>query len=61
MAGKIIRVTMFKLPSKESQQKMIGLYKTLSETARKVYLQLSPQPHPRLFTLWTDVSHVSNC
>jgi hypothetical protein len=36
MAGKIIRITMFKLPSKENQQKMIGLYKTLSETARKV-------------------------
>ncbi|KIN01562.1 hypothetical protein OIDMADRAFT_19345 [Oidiodendron maius Zn] len=35
MAGKIIRVTMFKLPSKENQQKMIGLYKVLSETARK--------------------------
>jgi hypothetical protein len=36
MSGKVIRITTFKLPSKESQQKMIGLYKALSESARKV-------------------------
>jgi len=48
MAGKIIRVTMFKLPSKENQQKMMGLYKVLSETARKVYRSSLCPPHPRL-------------
>lgn len=37
MAGKIIRITMFKLPSKDNQQKLVGLYKTMSTTARKVY------------------------
>jgi hypothetical protein len=40
MAGKIIRVTMFKLPSKENQLKLAAFYKTLSETARKVYVQV---------------------
>ncbi|CZT50962.1 related to stress responsive A/B barrel domain protein [Rhynchosporium secalis] len=35
MASNTVRVTMFKLPSKEDQQKLLGLYKTLSETARK--------------------------
>ncbi|CZR51728.1 related to stress responsive A/B barrel domain protein [Phialocephala subalpina] len=35
MASKIVRITMFKLPSKEDQKKLLGLYKTLSETATK--------------------------
>ncbi|KAK0110023.1 hypothetical protein ONS95_002684 [Cadophora gregata] len=35
MAGKTIRVTMFKIPSKENQQKLLGLYKILSQTAKK--------------------------
>lgn len=45
MAGKIIRVTMFKLPSKKNQLKFIDLYKVLVATARKVptYL-LIPSP-----------------
>ncbi|KAG9240189.1 hypothetical protein BJ878DRAFT_527622 [Calycina marina] len=33
--SKLIRVTMFKLPSPESQQKLIGCYKALSQTASK--------------------------
>ncbi|KAL2069232.1 hypothetical protein VTL71DRAFT_15570 [Oculimacula yallundae] len=35
MASKTIRVTMFKIPSKENQQKLLGLYRTLSATAKK--------------------------
>ncbi|KAH6710752.1 hypothetical protein BKA61DRAFT_612343 [Leptodontidium sp. MPI-SDFR-AT-0119] len=35
MASKTIRVTMFKIPSKENQQKLLSLYKTLSQTAKK--------------------------
>lgn len=35
MAAKTIRVTMFKIPSKENQQKLLRLYKTLSQTAKK--------------------------
>lgn len=36
MATKVIRVTMFKIPSVENQHKFIELYKTLSATAVKV-------------------------
>jgi len=39
MSGRIIRVTMFKIPSKESQAKMVESYKTLSANAVKVYFQ----------------------
>ncbi|KAH7409531.1 hypothetical protein BKA64DRAFT_399601 [Cadophora sp. MPI-SDFR-AT-0126] len=35
MASKTVRVTMFKIPSKENQQKLLGLYRTLSQTAKK--------------------------
>jgi len=35
MASRIVRITMFKLPSKDDQQKLLGLYRTLSETATK--------------------------
>jgi len=35
MASKVIRITMFKLPLKEDQQKLLGFYKTLSESAKK--------------------------
>ncbi|PVH89061.1 hypothetical protein DL98DRAFT_161325 [Cadophora sp. DSE1049] len=35
MASKTIRVTMFKIPSRENQQKLLGLYKTLTQTAKK--------------------------
>jgi hypothetical protein len=38
MAGKIIRVTMFKIPVVENQHKLSELYKTLSATAEKVNL-----------------------
>jgi len=38
MAGKIIRVTMFKMP-RENHAKFAELYKTLSATARKACLQ----------------------
>src|SRR6187402_1458833 len=41
MAGKIIRVTMFKLPE-ENLSKMSELYKTLSASAKKVRLTSSP-------------------
>jgi hypothetical protein len=56
MTGKIIRITMFKVPLKENQIKLIELYKTLRENARKVYLQrpLSSLPsrlNSRLFQL----------
>lgn len=45
MAGKIIRVTMFKIPSVEDQQKVIGLYKKLSTSQKKVRL---PPPLPKI-------------
>jgi hypothetical protein len=48
MSGKIIRITMFKVPSKASQQKMIGLYKALSESARKVCPQRPLRGRPPL-------------
>ena len=50
MASKVIRVTMFKLPSTESQSKLISLYKTLSQTAKKVTVLFSfhPKYHPTL-------------
>ncbi|KAH8601404.1 hypothetical protein B0O99DRAFT_608841 [Bisporella sp. PMI_857] len=35
MASKVIRVTQFKIPSKENQSKIIELYKTLSKSANK--------------------------
>lgn len=35
MAG-IIRITMFKVPAKENQLKVLELYKTLTATATKV-------------------------
>jgi len=35
MPGRIIRVTLFKVPSKESQEKIAENYKVLSETAVK--------------------------
>jgi len=35
MSGSIIRITMFKFPSKADQDKMSSLYKTVSETNSK--------------------------
>jgi len=35
MAAKIIRITMFKIPSKENQAKFLDLYRTLASTATK--------------------------
>lgn len=35
MASKVIRITMFKIPKKEDQQKIAGFYKLLSESANK--------------------------
>ncbi|EKD14540.1 stress responsive A/B barrel domain-containing protein [Drepanopeziza brunnea f. sp. 'multigermtubi' MB_m1] len=37
MASKIIRVTMFKIPLAENQQKLLGCYKTLAATATKAH------------------------
>jgi hypothetical protein len=39
MASKIIRITMFKIPSEENRAKFLDLYKMLASTATKV---LSP-------------------
>lgn len=36
MADRVHRITMFKLPSEESQKKLIEEYKTLKENNRKV-------------------------
>jgi hypothetical protein len=38
MAGRIHRVTMFKLPEVEHQEKLIEAYKTLSKNQQKVSL-----------------------
>jgi hypothetical protein len=36
MAG-IIRVTLFKIPAKENQAKLLDLYRTLAASAKKVF------------------------
>jgi hypothetical protein len=39
MAG-IIRVTLFKIPVKENQAKLLDLYRTMAASAKKVSLPL---------------------
>jgi hypothetical protein len=51
MSGSIIRVTLFKIPSKESQEKMAENYRTLSKNALKVssipsHFIPAPPAHP---------------
>lgn len=41
MAGRIHRVTMFKLPVPEDQEKLIEAYKTLAKDQQKVSLDFS--------------------
>jgi hypothetical protein len=45
MASRIIRITMFKIPSKSDQAKALENYSTLSKTATKV-----PPPSTQVFT-----------
>jgi len=43
----IVRVTMFKVPDEENRRKLLGLYKTVAETAVKVCFHFpSPEPTP---------------
>jgi hypothetical protein len=53
MSGSIIRVTLFKIPTKESQVKMAENYKTLSGSAVKVFHFpfLAPNPLSQSFAL----------
>ena len=48
MAGKIIRITMFKIPSTDNQVKFLDLYRTMASTATKV---LFPFPQSPLFSI----------
>jgi hypothetical protein len=48
MSGKVIRVTMFKIPTKESQAQMAENYKILSANAVKVFPR-SPPARNELF------------
>lgn len=52
----IVRVTLFKIPSKENQKKFLDLYPTLAKTAVKVLFLAFP-PANSLFWHLVDSRH----
>jgi Stress responsive A/B Barrel Domain len=51
MAG-IIRITLFKIPAKENQAKLLDLYRTLAASAKKVIPYFFPDRSRKKLTHW---------
>jgi hypothetical protein len=60
MAG-IIRITLFKIPAKENQAKLLDLYRTLAASAKKVPLYFFPGRSRKKLTHFYRTENPTSC
>ncbi|KAF3804023.1 hypothetical protein GCG54_00008527 [Colletotrichum gloeosporioides] len=58
MAGKITRITLFKIPDEESQKKVLGFYQQMPQKALKAYVVTFPSAKMRDLALTNQVANV---